>query len=116
MLRIALKILISAVVITAVSEIGKRSTLVAAILASLPLTSLLAITWLYVDTGDTNQVIDLSKGIFWAVLPSLLFFVLLPLFLRAGMRFPLAMVLASGSMAIAYAGYGWLLGRLGVAI
>jgi hypothetical protein len=50
-------------------------------LASLPLTSLLAFVWLYLDTGDTQRVADLSQGIFWLVLPSLSLFVLLP-FLR----------------------------------
>lgn len=85
--QIPLKILLSAVVLVAVSELAKRSSLLGAALASLPLTSLLAFVWLYLDTGDTQQVVALSHGIFWLVLPSLVLFLALPLLLRAGLGF-----------------------------
>jgi hypothetical protein len=78
----ALKIGLSALILVAVAEVAKRSTFWAAALASLPLTSLLAFVWLYLDTGDTQKVATLAGGIFWLVLPSLLLFVLLPLLLR----------------------------------
>ena len=42
--RLILKVAITAVVIVAISEIGKRSSFFAALLASLPLTSLLALS------------------------------------------------------------------------
>lgn len=74
-MQFALKIFVSAVIIASVSEIAKRSSVLAALTASLPLTSILAITWLYVDTRDTRAVAELSIGIFWMVIPSLLFFV-----------------------------------------
>jgi hypothetical protein len=114
--RFGLKVLVSALVIAGVSELGKRFSLAAAILASLPLTSVLAMVWLYWDTGSTARVADLSIGIFWAVLPSLLFFLLLPALLRAGVRFAPAMLVACAGMAVAYAAYAWVLRRLGVAI
>ena len=53
-------------------DLGDRQAqprLAGAILASLPLTSLLAFVWLYVDTGDTQKVASLATGIFWLVLP-----------------------------------------------
>ena len=77
MLYIALKLIITSVVIVSVSEIAKRSSTFAAMLAALPLTSILAMIWLYVDTKDSVKIIDLSYGIFWLVLPTLLFFILL---------------------------------------
>ena len=51
----------------------------ASALASLPLISLLAFMWLYLDTGDVEKVVALSRGIFWLVLPSLVLFIALPL-------------------------------------
>ena len=57
---IFLKTLISAMIIVAVSEIAKKYTWTAAIIVSLPLTSLLAFVWLYWDTKDYQKVIDLS--------------------------------------------------------
>lgn len=51
-------------------------------LASLPLTSLLAFVWIQFETGDVKQIASLSRDIFWLVPPSLLLFVLLPMLLR----------------------------------
>jgi hypothetical protein len=39
--------------------------------ASLPLTSLLAFVWLYLDTGDIEKVAALSHGIFWLIIAEL---------------------------------------------
>ncbi len=71
----------------AISEAAKRSTLLGGILASLPLTSLLAFIWLYGETGDTGKIANLSVSIFWYVLPSLVLFVALPILLARGPRF-----------------------------
>lgn len=107
MIRIALKIIITAVLIVLTSEAAKRLPWMGAILASLPLTSVLAMTWLYWDTGDASKVSELSIGIFWAVLPSLLFFLILPRLLRGGVPFPLAMGVSCLLMAGAYAVFAW---------
>ena len=71
MLYAALKVLLTAVLVVAISEAAKRSTLLGGILASLPLTSLLAFIWVYGETGDTAKIANLSVSIFWYVLPSL---------------------------------------------
>jgi hypothetical protein len=102
MWQYALKILLSAAVLVAVSEIAKRSSFWAAALASLPLTSLLAFIWLYIDTGDVKQIINLSNGIFWLVIPSLVLFIALPLLLRNNINFWLSLFLACAATAISY--------------
>ena len=56
MLYTALKVLITAVLVVAISEAGKRSSAFGALLASLPLTSLLAFVWIYGETGDTAKI------------------------------------------------------------
>ena len=78
MLYATLKVVLTSVLVVAVSEAGKRNTFLAAILASLPLVSVLAMIWLYVDTRDVEKVASLASGIFWLVLPSLVLFVTLP--------------------------------------
>ena len=100
----ALKIGLSALILVAIAEVAKRSTFWAAALASLPLTSLLAFIWLYVDTGDVQKIAALSSGIFWLVLPSLLLLVLLPILLRSGLGFWLSLLTASAATALAYLG------------
>ena len=66
------------------SALARRTGWLGALVASLPLTSLLVLAWLYHDTRDTAQVADLSMGIFWFVLGSLPFFVVLAVTLRQG--------------------------------
>jgi len=111
-----LKILISAVVAVAVSELAKRSTVIGALVASLPLTSVLAFVWLYWDTGDSARVASLSTGIFWLVLPSLALFLALPLFLRMGWNFWVSLLAASVLTAACYAMMVVLARRIGAGI
>ena len=87
MLEVAVKVIITSVLVVAIAEVAKRSSLFAAILASIPLTSVLAMIWLYLDTGDAEKVATLASGIFWLVLPSLALFIALPVLLRAGWPF-----------------------------
>jgi len=76
-----LKIIISALLILGISEISRRNTSVAALLASLPLISLLAMIWMYHDTHDVTRIAAFSWSVIWYVIPSLILFALLPLLL-----------------------------------
>lgn len=114
MLYLAVKTAVSAVLIVAVGEIAKRSPLVAGLLASLPLLSLLALLWLYVDTRSVEQVSALSWSILLMILPSLPFLIVLPLLLKAGAPFAAAMLAAVAVTAGGYWGYAKLLGRFGI--
>lgn len=111
MIYLALKVALSAALIVAVSEIARRNSSAAALLASLPLVSVLAFIWLYLDTHDVDKVAELSGGIFWLVLPSLLLFLALPLLLRAGLNFWLSLLLSCALTALAYLGVLLLLKR-----
>ena len=97
-----LKVLLTAVVIVAVAEIGKRSSFWGGLLASLPLTSLLAFLWLYQDTHDVQKIADLSWSIFWLVLPSLVLFVVFPLLLKRHVAFYPALGVSVLAMLVAY--------------
>jgi hypothetical protein len=77
-----LKIVISALLIAAISEVSKRNSSFAALIASLPIVSLLAMIWMYHDGQGTEKIADFSASIIWYVLPSLILFVLLPVCLR----------------------------------
>ncbi len=114
MWQYVIKILLTVTVVVAVSEIAKRSTFWGAALASLPLTSLLAFVWLYVDTHDAQRVADLSQGIFWLVLPSLSLFVLLSYLLRIGWSFWYSLGVACGATVVAYFGVIWCLQRFSI--
>lgn len=102
MLYFAVKLAITAVLVVVIGEIAKRSSFLAAFLASIPLVSVLAMIWLYVDTRDVNKVATLSTGVFWLVLPSLVLFILLPILLRKDFGFVLSLSLSILATAGAY--------------
>jgi hypothetical protein len=113
---LVVKALLSGLVIAVASEAARRWTLLGAILISLPLTSILALAWLYVDTRDAQQVIDLSWSILWVVVPSLVFFIALPLLLRSGIVFAPALLLACAITAVAYAAWIGVARALGLSV
>jgi hypothetical protein len=90
------KIAITTILIVVVSEVAKRSTFVGAILASIPLISVLAMIWLYIDTKDVTKVSSLSISVFWLVIPSLALFLTLPLLLKQGLNFYLSISISIG--------------------
>jgi hypothetical protein len=116
MLQLVIKLIVSALIVAAVSEVSKRTTTLGALLASLPLTSLLAMIWLFLETRDAAKVADLAGGIFWLVLPSLALFLILPALLRAGYGFWPALGIGCGATAVLYLAETWVLGALGVRV
>jgi hypothetical protein len=98
-----LKIAISALVVAAASEIARRSTVFGALIASLPLTSMLAMIWLYRDTRDAARISAFSNDVLLLTLPSLVLFLVLPLLLKRGVAFPVALIVSAACTALAYA-------------
>lgn len=89
-----IKLFVSAGTILAVSEIAKRNNYVASIIHSLPLTSLLAFTWIYLEVSRKdgaekagNLIANHAFGTFWFVLPTLPMFLVLPWMIRRGWGF-----------------------------
>jgi len=109
-----LKFALSATVLVAVSEIAKRSSFAGGLLASLPLTSLMAFVWLYRDTHDAAKISTLSTSIFWLVLPSLVLFVVLPVLLKRGLAFYPAIGISVAVMLACYGGMVVVLPKFGI--
>ena len=114
MLYLAIKAAISGVIVAAVSEIARRYPGWGGLVASLPLTSLLAMLWLWRDTHDSGRVAELSVSTFWFFLPSIPLFVVLPVLLRSGVPLWASMaIVVAGTLAL-YAGWFWAAPRLGI--
>ena len=96
------KTIISALIIVVVSEIAKRYTWTAALIVSLPLTSLLAFVWLYWDTKDTQKIIELSYSTIIMTIPSFVFFIVLPISLKFKQNFIFSLFISIISTALAY--------------
>ena len=103
MSQFLLKVIVSALVVAGASELGRRYSVAGALLASLPLTSVLAMIWLWRDGASSAQIADFSASILWLVLPSLLLFIVTPLLLRGGYGFWPSLL--AGCLAT-LAGYG----------
>ena len=102
MVYLLVKTLITAGIIVAVTELSKRFPFAAAFLIALPTMSILAFIWIYYESRDTAKIITMSYSIFWLVIPALLFFLLLPALLKAGIKFTPAMLLSSLALALIY--------------
>lgn len=87
MLHLLLKAGLSGLIIAAVSEIAKRSPGFGALVASLPLVSVLGMIWLWKDTHDPVLLADHAQATLWYVLPSLPMFLIIPALLRRGTPF-----------------------------
>ncbi len=68
------KVLVSAVIIGAATEVAKRHPFWGAVIIALPLTSILAMSWLYAETRDNLLLTQFAKDIFLIVPMSLVFF------------------------------------------
>lgn len=100
---LVVKVLISVVVLLLAVEIAKRSLFWGAFVIALPLTSMLAMVWLYWDTRDMVRVSTFARDIFFLVPPSLLFFLPFVFEPRSHwsfwLNFAAGVVLAAGGMA-----------------
>jgi len=115
-LYLVIKAAISGVIVALVSEVARRYPGWGGLIASLPLTSLLAMIWLWRDSGDSLRVAELASSTLWFIIPSLPLFVVLPALLRSGMAFWAAMgVVIAGTLAL-YALMFWAGPRLGLKI
>ncbi|MFM5924463.1 MAG: DUF3147 family protein [Novosphingobium sp.] len=92
MLQLVAKALLSGALIVAIAEIGKRLPAVAALVASLPLVSVLGMVLLWQGRPDAENMAVHAEATFWYVLPSLPMFLAIPYLLRHGVSFWLALL------------------------
>jgi hypothetical protein len=110
----AVKALISGVIIAIVSEVAKRWPGFGGLIASLPLVSVLGMIWLWRDTTDPARLAAHATGTFWFVLPSLPMFLLIPWLLNRGVGFWTALAGGCALTAALYSATVWFGPRLGL--
>jgi len=116
MLQTIIKAAISGVLVMIVAETSKRSPAFGALVASLPLISILAVIWLWNDTGDTARVADHLEATFFYVLPSLPMFLVMPGLLRADYAFWPALGLSVAMTVMLYAIVVFVAARFGITL
>ncbi len=68
------KIIVSALIIALVSEISKHLANLGGLIAAMPITTLLTMFWLKYETGNREVIVKFTISVFWAIFPTLLFF------------------------------------------
>lgn len=108
------KLIITSVLIVLISEIGKRSSLAGAILAAIPLVSILAMTWMYIDTNSSHSAVEFSKRIVWLIAPSMTLFIAFPVLINKGLGFYVSMLISIILTILAYYSVIFILGKFGL--
>ncbi len=114
MLYLVFKAGISGVLIAAASTLAKRYPGVGALIASLPLVSVLGMIWLWNDKPDADNMAAHASATFWYVIPSLPMFLLIPFILRLGIGFWPALIAGCALTIILYTSLTFLGPRFGL--
>ena len=116
MLYAVVKALISGSLAATASETARRSPALGALVASLPIVSVLGMIWLWRDTHDPARMAAHVGATFWYVLPSLPMFLIIPALLRAGTGFWLALLAGCVVTVLLYLGTVAALARFGITL
>lgn len=116
MTAFAIRALLSGIIIALIAFVGRKAPAAGALIASLPLISILGMIWLWRDTGDRKLLADHAEATFFFVLPSLPMFLLIPWMLRGGFGFWVAMGSGIALTLLLYLFTAMLAARFGVRI
>lgn len=75
---LATKYLVTAAVVVVVSEVARRSGRAGALVAALPLVTVLVLVWLHVERQPVQRIADHAWYTFWYVVPTLPMFLAFP--------------------------------------
>ena len=114
MVYLVIKAVLSAIIIVIVSETARRNPGTGALIASLPLISVLGMIWLWRDTLDVARMAEHSTATFWYVLPSLPMFLLIPALLKRGVGFWPALVVGCVLTVTLYSSMVWVGSKIGL--
>ena len=109
-----LKAALSGLIVATVSTVAKRYPGFGALIASLPLVSVLGMIWLWHDKPDAQNMAAHAQATFWFVLPSLPMFLLIPVMLRAGVPFWVSLLAGCALTIALYLLMTWIAPRFGL--
>ncbi len=72
------KLFFTAIIIVIISEIAKHYDRLAALVASLPLVTLITLFWLYYENQPEEKIANHAYYTFWYVIPTLPMFIFFP--------------------------------------
>ena len=115
MLYLLLKYGLTAAVVVVVSEVAKRSDRLGALIASLPLVTLLVLIWMHVEGQPTSKVANHAWFTFWYVIPTLPMFLAFPWLVNRH-SFWVALGISVLLTAVFFMAYATVLRRFGLSL
>ena len=112
----AFRALLSGLIVALVALVARRNPAAGALIASLPLVSLLGMIWLWHDTRDSARLAAHAEATFWYVLPSLPMFLAVPALLRHGVGFWPALAAGCALTMLLYLATVAIAARFGVTL
>ena len=98
----AAKIVLTALIIFGVVQVSEQNKLMAAVLASIPIVSVLAMIWMNHEGQSSEEIVVFAKNIVWLILSSLLLFIVMPVLMERGWEFYPALGAGLASTLIGY--------------
>ncbi|MEE2746884.1 MAG: DUF3147 family protein [Candidatus Thermoplasmatota archaeon] len=98
----AAKIVLTALIIFGVVQVSEQNKLMAAVLASIPIVSVLAMIWMNHEGQSSEEIVVFAKNIVWLIIPSLLLFIVMPVLMERGWEFYPALGAGLASTLIGY--------------
>jgi uncharacterized membrane protein (GlpM family) len=94
-MRLAIKILIALAVIIFAAQIGKKQPSLAGLIAVMPSMGLVVLLWLYLDNpGNSALMAEYTKGAFWGIIPTMLFFLVAFVCFRKNLALPVVLLVS----------------------
>ena len=104
------KLLISISIIILCTQIGRKFPSLGGLIATMPLTGVIVLAWLYSDNpGDYDLITKYTRGALWGILPSVLFFLMAFLCFNKHLPLTLVLVASFGVWLIGAFLHQWLL-------
>lgn len=114
---IIVKYLITSGLVVLISEVARKYDRVGALIAALPMVTVLAMTWMFFELkgeAQTEKIANHAYYTFWYVLPTLPMFLLMPWLLRKGWHYGACLLAGCLLSVVCFLVTAWLMKRFGV--
>ncbi len=109
-MQFIVKLIITLVIILFCTYIGKKLPSLAGLIATMPLTGLLVLVWLYTENKENYSLLTkYTTSALWGIIPSILFFTTAWLCFKKGLPFPIILVAAFSVWLVGAFVHQWFL-------
>lgn len=113
MYYIIFKYLVTAGLVVLISELAKKSDKLGALVASLPLMTILTLIWLFVEGQSDSKISNHAYYTFWYVIPTLPMFITFP-YLLPRFGFVTTLLISIVITFVCFVGFAAIVKRFGI--